>query len=80
MSFVPANHQLYRIVSGLNKNMVLDASQNPKHQNKLIIYEWNKGSNQQFAIRSVGNNKYAFFCSTNNGTIEVCKSSTEKGA
>lgn len=80
MAFQPTQNQLYKIVSGLNKNMVLDASQNPKHQNQLILYEWNNGSNQKFAIRALGNNKYAFFCSTNNGTIEVAKSATEKGA
>jgi hypothetical protein len=80
MSFVPSNNQLYRIVSGLNKNMVLDASQDKKHLNKLILYEWNNGSNQKFAVRALGNNKYAFFCSTNNGTVEVPQSSTNNGA
>lgn len=79
MSFVPANNQLYRIVSGLDKNKVLDASQDAKHLNKLILYEWNKGSNQKFAIRALGNNKYAFFCSTNNGTVEVPQSSSNNG-
>jgi len=43
----------YKIVSALDKKgeMVLDASQDPKELNKSILYKWNKGSNQQFAIR-----------------------------
>jgi hypothetical protein len=80
MAFVPANDQLYKVVSGLNNKMVLDASQDKKHLNKLILYEWNNGSNQKFAVRALGANKYAFFCSTNNGTIEVPQSSTNNGA
>lgn len=50
----------------MKKNMVLDISQNPKDLNKAIIYQWNDGLNQKFAIRSVGDGKYAIFCAKNN--------------
>jgi hypothetical protein len=69
MSFVPDNNALYRISTALDKNMVLDASQNEGQLNQLILYKWNNGPNQKFAIRPLGDNKYAFFCSLNNGTI-----------
>lgn len=62
---------LYKFVSGLDDDMVLDVSQNPKNMNAMILYKWNNGANQKFAIRSVGANKFAFFCSKNNMTVEV---------
>lgn len=60
---------LYRFTSGLDSDMVLDVSQNPKQMNSMILYKWNNGANQKFSIRSVGNNKYSFFCSKNGMTV-----------
>ena len=79
MAFVTDNNALYRLPSALDKNMVLDASQKEGQINDLILYKWNNGPNQKFAIRSLGDNKYAFFCSLNNGTIEVPEGSTKEG-
>ena len=79
MSFVPDNNALYRITTGLNKGMVLDASQKEGHVNELILYDWNNGPNQKFAIRALGDGKYAFFCSLNNGAIKVPDGSTKQG-
>jgi len=79
MAFVTDNNALYRITSALDKSMVLDASQKEGQINDLILYKWNNGPNQKFAIRSLGDNKYAFFCSLNNGTIEVPEGSTKEG-
>lgn len=50
----------------MDKDMVLDVSQNPSELNKTIVYQWNDGANQKFAIKSVGNGKYAIFCAKNN--------------
>jgi hypothetical protein len=50
----------------MNPNMVLDMSQNTSDFNRAIVYEWNGGSNQQFAIREVGGGKVAIFCAKNN--------------
>jgi hypothetical protein len=69
MPFVHDNNSLYKISSALDKNMCLDASQQESHLNELILYNWNNGPNQKFAIRGLGQGKYAFFCSLNNGTI-----------
>jgi hypothetical protein len=69
MAFVPDNNGLYKITTALDKDMVLDASQKEGCLNQLILYDWNNGPNQKFAVRSLGDNKYAFFCSLNNGTI-----------
>ncbi len=69
MSFIPDNKALYRITSGLDKSMVIDASQKEGHINELILYNWNNGPNQKFTIQALGDCKYAFFCSLNNGTI-----------
>lgn len=80
MQFVPAENTLYRITSGLDKDMVLDISGNPQDQKKAILYEWNNGANQKFAFRSVGGGKYAIFCSANNLTVEVPGSSQDNGA
>ncbi len=45
----------------------------------MILYDFNNGPNQKFAIRSLPDNKFAFFCSLNNGTIEVPNGSTNEG-
>lgn len=60
---------LYRFSSALDTDMVLDVSQNQHALNSMILYKWNNGPNQKFAIRSVGGNKYAFFCAKNNMTV-----------
>ena len=51
MSFIPSNKCLYKFVSAMNDNMVLDMSQNPDDLNKAIVYEWHNAPNQKFAIR-----------------------------
>lgn len=79
MSFVADNNALYRIVTALDQNMGLDASQKEGHVNELILYKYNNGPNQKFAIRSLGDNRYAFFCSLNNGAIQVPNGSTSTG-
>lgn len=80
MAFVPQDNVLYKLVSGLDDDMVLDVSQNPQAMNSMIIYKWNNGANQKFAFRSVGNNKYAIFCSKNNMTVEVQEGKNNDGA
>jgi len=69
MTFVPQDNVLYRLITGLDSDLVLDVSQNAQSMNSMIIYKWNNGANQKFAFRSVGNNKYAIFCSKNNMTV-----------
>jgi hypothetical protein len=71
MSFIPQENVLYRFISALDKDMVLDVSGNQQTANSVILYEWNKGQNQKFAIISVGNNRYSFYCAKNNLTVEV---------
>ena len=80
MTFVPQDNCLYRLISGLDDDMVLDVSQNPQSMNAIILYKWNNGPNQKFAFRSVGNNKYAIFCSKNNMTVEVPEGKNNDGA
>jgi hypothetical protein len=79
MQFIPQENVLYRISTALDPDMVLDVSQDAKNLNKMIIYDWNNGQNQKFAIRSVAPGKYAFFCAKNNMTVEVPKGSTKNG-
>lgn len=79
MSFNPDNNALYRISSALDNGMVLDASQKEGCINQLILYNWNNGPNQKFAIRALGDSKYAFFCSLNNGALQVPYGSTAQG-
>lgn len=71
--FVPAQHQLYKLVSGINHKFVLDVSQssNQNEFNKLIIFKDHNAPNQKFLIQSVGNGRYAFFNAKNNLTVEV---------
>ena len=80
MAFVPQDNVLYRLTSGLDSDMVLDVSQNAHTMNHMILYKWNNGANQKFAFRSVGNNKYAIFCSKNNMTVEVTEGKNNDGA
>lgn len=80
MTFVPQDNCLYRFISGLDSDMVLDVSQNPQAMNSIILYKWNNGPNQKFAFRSVGPNKYAIFCSKNNMTVEVPEGKNNDGA
>ncbi len=70
-SFVPQVDFLYRLTSGLDKNMVMDISQNPNALNTAITYKWNNGPNQKFAFRAVGNGKYAIFSAKNNLPLQV---------
>ena len=80
MSFVPADNCLYKFISGLDSDMVLDVSQNPQAMNQVILHKWNNGANQKFAVRAVGGNKFAFFCSKNNMTVEVQEGKNTDGA
>jgi hypothetical protein len=80
MSFVPQENVLYKFTSGLDDDMVLDVSGNPKSLNTMILYKWNNGANQKFALRAVGNNRYAIFCSKANTTIEAPQGKNENGA
>ena len=48
--------------------------------NSILLYKWNKGENQKFAVRSVGNNKFAFFCAKNNMTVELPEGNNANGA
>ncbi len=66
-------------MTALDENMVLDISQNKAELNKAIIFEWNNGANQKFAIRSVGNGRFAIFSAKGNQTLEVPKGSTKNG-
>ena len=79
MQFVPQENVLYKIVTALDEGMVLDISQNKTELNKAIIWEWNNGLNQKFAIRSVGNGRYALFSAKSNLTLEIPKGSTKNG-
>jgi hypothetical protein len=82
MSFVPQQNVLYRFVSGLDSDFVLDVSQNKAALGNLIVYKWNNGPNQKFAIRPIQGqpNKFAFFSAKDNNTVEVANSDTKKGA
>lgn len=71
---------LYKFVSAMDKNMVLDISQSPKDLNKAIVYQWNDGPNQKFAIKSVGGGKYAIFCALNNMVLVPEHGWPENGA
>lgn len=80
MNFTPSENCLYKIVSSMDSNMVIDISQNPKQVNKAIIYKWHGGPNQKFAIRSVGSGKYAIFSAKNNLVLMPEKGSSSNGA
>jgi hypothetical protein len=71
MAFEPKENLLYKFSTALDDDLVLDCSKDAKTANQCVLWKWNNASNQKFAIRSVGNNRFAFFCSSNNLTVEV---------
>lgn len=79
MAFVAQDNLLYKFTTALDDDLVLDCSQSQQALNQLILWKWNNGANQKFAIRNVGGNKFAVFCSKNNLTIEVPEGKKENG-
>ena len=71
MAFDPKENLLYKFTTALDDDLVLDCSLNAQALNQLVLWKWNNAANQKFAIRSVGNNRFAIFCSKNNLTVEV---------
>jgi hypothetical protein len=69
MNFIPQENVLYRFVSALDSDMVLDVSCNQQTKDFVVLYEWNKGQNQKFYFIAVGDNRYGIFCSKNNLTL-----------
>lgn len=79
MAFQAQDNLLYKFSTALDTDLVLDCSQSQQALNQLILWKWNNGANQKFAIRSVGANKFAIFCSKNNLTVEVPEGKNNDG-
>lgn len=79
-TFVCKQNGIYKITSAARQNLALDACRDNAKLNKLIIYDYHGGPNQKFMIAPCENNTFAFFCTFNNGTVEVPANSNQDGA
>ena len=67
--FQPVEGQLYKLLSGMGHNLVLDVSQLGHELNKMIVWTDNNGANQKFLFRNVGNGKWGIFSAKNGMTV-----------
>ena len=69
--FQPNENKLYKIMSGLGHNLVLDVSQQPNDLNKLIVWTDNGQANQRFTFKNAGNGRWAMFSAKNGLAVEI---------